>query len=361
MLELLGPFEPHLVEQGFDSSDRTLVHAWTVAGPTDTPPSGGGDLLLGVDERDRRRGACALAVVGMYLQACARLRERDRHPREATCASDTVPSVTSSRTPPLVRRLAWTMLALFVVFVAGVVGYMVVEGWSFSDALYMTVITMTTVGFREVRPLDQSGQWLTLTIVLLGVALALVGISLTAALVAQAEIGGATRRKRMDKRIEALRGHFIVCAYGRVGRAAARELEAAGLPFVVVDPKEDLRERMEEDALLYLVDDPSLEPVLRRAGVERARGLLCAVDSDATNVFITLTARQMNPDLFIVARASDPGSTERLERAGADRVVSPFVSSGRHMVRMAQIRASLTSSTRAPAPIADPRRGTAHR
>ncbi len=241
-----------------------------------------------------------------------------------------------SRTTPLVRRLAWIMLALFVVFVAGVIGYMVLEGWGFGDALYMTVITMTTVGFKEVRPLDQSGQWLTLTIILLGVAIALVGISLTAAIVAQAEIGGTTRRKRMEKRIEALRGHFIVCAYGRVGRAAVRELEAAALPFVVVDPKEDLRERMDEDALLYLVDDPSLEPVLRRAGVERARGLLCAVDSDATNVFITLTARQMNPDLFIVARASDPGSTERLERAGADRVVSPFVSSGRHMVRMAQ-------------------------
>ena len=245
-------------------------------------------------------------------------------------------SVARSRTTPLVRRLAWIILALFVVFVAGVVGYMVLEGWGFGDALYMTVITMTTVGFKEVRPLDESGQWLTLTIIVLGVAIALVGISLTAAIIAQAEIGGTTRRRRMDKRIEALRGHFIVCAYGRVGRAAVRELEAAGLPFVVVDPKEDLRERMDEDALLYLVDDPSLEPVLRRAGVERARGLLCAVDSDATNVFITLTARQMNPDLFIVARASDPGPTERLERAGADRVVSPFVSSGRHMVRMAQ-------------------------
>ena len=156
----------------------------------------------------------------------------------------------------------------------------------------------------------------------------------------------------MEKRIEALRGHFIVCAYGRVGRAAVRELEAAGLPFVVVDPKEDLRERMDEDALLYLVDDPSLEPVLRRAGVERARGLLCAVDSDATNVFITLTARQMNPDLFIVARASDPGSTERLERAGADRVVSPFVSSGRHMVRMAQDPSIVDLFDEGSAPIA---------
>lgn len=240
------------------------------------------------------------------------------------------------RVPPPLRRLAWVALALVIVFWLGVAGYMVLEGWSFGDAFYMTVITMTTVGFREVQPLDAGGRWFTVAIVLLGVGIVLIGISLTAAVIAQAEIGGIARRKRMDKRIEELRNHFIVCAYGRVGRAAVRELQAARMPFVVVDPKEELRERMDTDGVLYLVDDPSLERVLAQAGVERARGLLCAVDSDATNVFIALTARQLNPELFIVARASDPGSTERLERAGANRVVSPFVSSGRHMVRMAQ-------------------------
>jgi voltage-gated potassium channel len=108
------------------------------------------------------------------------------------------------------------------------------------------------------------------------------------------------------------------------------------MPFVVLDTNEELRERMEADGVPFLVEDPSLEPTLRRAGVDRARALICAVDSDATNVYITLTARSLNPSLFIVARASEPGSAERLERAGADRIVSPFVSSGRHMVRMAR-------------------------
>jgi voltage-gated potassium channel len=236
----------------------------------------------------------------------------------------------------LFRQLTWIALALLGVVVYGTAGYMLLERWSFFDAVYMTVMTMTTVGFREVRPLDRSGQLFTLSVIVLGVGIALIGISLTAALIAEAELGGFTRRRRMQKRIDALRDHFIVCAYGRVGRAAVRELMRAGLPFVVVDPKEELRERMEEDGVPHMIDDPSLEPVLRTAGVERARGMICAVDSDATNVYITLAARSLNPHLFIVARSSEPGSAERLERAGADRVVSPYVSSGRHMVRMAQ-------------------------
>ena len=243
----------------------------------------------------------------------------------------------SDRTrPSTLRRLRWVALALVAVVALGVAGYMLLEGWSFFDSLYMTVTTMTTVGFREVRPLDASGRAFTLALIVLGVGVALMGISLTAAVIAEAEIGGATRRKRMDKRIDALRDHFIVCAYGRVGRAAVRELQAAGLPFVVADPKEDLREQMEADGIPFIVDDPSNATVLRQAGVERARGLICAVDSDATNVYITLSARSVNPSLFIVARASERGTAETLERAGANRVVSPFVSSGRHMVRMAQ-------------------------
>ncbi len=139
----------------------------------------------------------------------------------------------------------------------------------------------------------------------------------------------------MVRAVAELRNHTIICAYGRVGRAAARALERAGTPFVVIDPQEELRERMEEDGVPFLVEDPTSESVLLAAGVERAASLLCAVDSDAINVYITLTARSLRPDLTIVARASEPGSPERLARAGADRVVSPFVSSGEHMAVMA--------------------------
>jgi voltage-gated potassium channel len=227
------------------------------------------------------------------------------------------------------------MVLVLVVVAYGVAGYMVLEDWSLLDALFMTVTTLTTVGFREVRPLDASGRVFTISLIVLGVGLVLVTIAVTAAWVLEGTWGERNRRRRMRRRIEELSDHFIVCAYGRVGRAVARELEAAGAPFLVVDPKEELIERMNEDGVTYLTEDPSEEPVLRAAGVERARGLVCAVDSDATNVYITLIARSLKPDLFIVARASEPGSDERLRRAGADRVISPYVSSGRHMARVA--------------------------
>lgn len=135
----------------------------------------------------------------------------------------------------------------------------------------------------------------------------------------------------MEERIERLTDHYIVCAYGRVGRAAARALEAEGVPLVAIDVKEDLEPQMRRDGILYIIGDPTSEVVLRQAGIERAKGIVCAVDDDATNVYVTLTARSLNPDIHIVARASSPETPPRLQRAGANRVISPYGSSGRQM------------------------------
>jgi voltage-gated potassium channel len=248
------------------------------------------------------------------------------------------------------HRLRWVALLLLGVMAYGTVGFMVVERWSFADSLFMTVVTLSTVGFQEVRPLTGAGEIFTITLIGLGVGIALVAISLIAQLVAEAEVTDRRGRKKMQRRIEGMRDHYIVCAYGRVGRAVARELEAAGVEFVVIDPLETVQERMIADGVAYMTEDPSLEPVLSKAGVERARGLFCAVDSDATNVYITLMARSLNPDIMIVARASEPGSAARLERAGANRVVSPFVSSGRHMAIMGlrpEVLDALDSGSRA--------------
>lgn len=139
----------------------------------------------------------------------------------------------------------------------------------------------------------------------------------------------------MQRRIDDLRDHYIVCAYGRVGQTVARELEAEGVPFVVIDQREDLEDLMRYEGVAYLIGASSSESVLREAGVERARGLVCAVDSDTENVYIALTARALNPDIFIVARAGKPESPDRLLRAGANRVISPYVTSGRHMAVLA--------------------------
>jgi voltage-gated potassium channel len=245
------------------------------------------------------------------------------------------PGTTAPGSSDLWRRLRWPILLAAAIFVLGVSGYMLLEGWSFLDALYMTMQILTTVGFGETRELDTGGKIFTIVLIVLGVVAVLVTISLLAGWVSEGGLGEGRRRRRMQARIDRMSDHTIVCAYGRVGRAVAREYEAEAAPFVAIDIDEDLAAQMEQDGVTFLIGDPSREGVLRAAGVDRARGLVCAVDSDATNVYITLLARSLNPNLFIVARSSEPGSAERLYRAGADRVVSPYVTSGRHMAQQA--------------------------
>src|SRR5262249_11932865 len=163
----------------------------------------------------------------------------------------------------------------------------------------------------------------------LGAVFATIGVATE--LVASGELGARYRRRMVDRRIAGLRDHHVICAYGRVGRAVAASLAEQGAPFCVLDVDPALAPLMESHGVIHLTGDPSDEDVLRQVRIEHARGLVCAVDSDAVNVFITLTARALNPELSIVARASRAESVDRLVRAGADRVVSPYELSGRRM------------------------------
>lgn len=228
------------------------------------------------------------------------------------------------------RRVALLLAAIVIIFGYGIAGYMVL-GFGFVDALYMTALALTTAGFTPAGRLDGGAKVFTVSIAILGVSAFLAALGVLTTALTERQFTAQARRRRMERRIEALRNHYILCAYGRVGRTVAREYEAEAVPFVVIDSKEELEEQMQADGVLHIIGDPSSEAVLRRAGVEGARGLVCAVDSDATNVYIALTARSLNPDIFIVARASEPTSADRLFRAGVDRVVSPYVTSGRHM------------------------------
>jgi CPA2 family monovalent cation:H+ antiporter-2 len=220
-------------------------------------------------------------------------------------------------------------LALFGGVVAlGVAGYLL-SGFTLGQSL--------SLAWADVSPADPfvelrgGPRYLALTITALG-SIALLAVIVTALSIAsEGGLGLSSRRRRMEERIERLSDHYIVCAYGRVGRAAARELEKEGVPFVAIDNKEDVEAQMRKDGVLYIVGDPTSEPVLLQAGIEKARGIVCAVDSDATNVYVTLTARSLNPDIYIVARASSPETPARLQRAGANRVISPYRSSGRQM------------------------------
>jgi len=221
-----------------------------------------------------------------------------------------------------------------VLVVIGMVSYL---GFGYSPwmALAMTLLTLTTVGFATGGHLSTGVLVFTAGLALLGVGLFVVILGLAATAIVEGRVSLFSRSRRMRRRIDELRGHFIVCAYGRVGRAIAQELEAEGVPFVVVDSKAELEPDLDRDGQYYLIGDASDEAVLRQAGIDRARGLICAVDSDAENVFITIVARSLSPGLLIVARAAREQSADRLYRAGATHVVSPYVTSGRRMANLA--------------------------
>lgn len=199
----------------------------------------------------------------------------------------------------------------------------------------MTVITLTTVGFGEVRPLSDAGRLFTISLILFGIVTVAATVAALAEVLVSGELGASVQRRRRNRMINQLKDHYIICAFGRVGRTAAEEFREQRVPFMAIELREELGPMMEEQGVQYLIGDPTEESVLRQAGIDRAKGLVCAVDSDASNVYITLTARAINPGLSIVARASNPESVDKLYRAGANRVVSPYSLSGKRMAFLA--------------------------
>lgn len=252
-----------------------------------------------------------------------------------TTARDIGAGTSSRRITPAGRHLRiWAAVVLSVI-VFGTLGYILFEGWSLSDALYMTVITITTVGFKEVRDLDTLGRLWTMLMAVAGVAIIFGSIGIVAESILSEAVSGRRERRRMSDAVGALREHFILCGYGRVGMTVARELTHAGIPFVVVDINPASLEMAIRDGVLCVTGDATQDGVLRMAGVDRARGVITTVDSDANNVYVTLSARALNPRLFIVARANQDGAEVKLIQAGADRVVSPYTRAGRQIAELA--------------------------
>jgi voltage-gated potassium channel len=233
------------------------------------------------------------------------------------------------------RRIQSALLALGVITVVGVLGYMVFEGWSFTDAVYMTVITLTTVGYREVRPLDTTGQLWTIALLITGVGTLFYAAVSSVELVVEGTIRGYFGRRRMEAAIRKLDGHYILCGFGRVGRQVAAEFALNDVPFVILEQEAATVEECMAKGYLVLLGEASEDDVLEEAGIRRARGLVAAVDSDADNVFVVLSARKLNPKLHIVARASSDESAAKLETAGADRTLSPYAVGGRRLASLA--------------------------
>jgi len=228
----------------------------------------------------------------------------------------------------------WLLASGIALLGYGLVGYRLF-GFSLVDAIYLTLSALTTEGFATPVTLSDGAKIFTVSLSLFGVTVFVAVLGVLAGALVDGKLVQRSRRWSMQRRITELRDHHIICAYGRVGRAAAREFEADGVPFVVIELKPELEEDLKRDGVLYLIGNSSSEAILRAAGIHRARGLVCAVDSDAENVYITLVARSLNPDISIVARASEDAAADRLYRAGANRVVSPYATSGRRMALIA--------------------------
>ena len=226
------------------------------------------------------------------------------------------------------RNVLIGIALLCLIVVVGSFGY-VLLGFGVLDAVYQTVTTITTVGFREVQPLDSNGKVFTIVLILAGVGVALYTLTVLFELLAEGHLGRAVERRRMEKKIASLSGHVVVCGWGRVGRTIARELTLGGKEVVVID--EDPARLMTVTSYPYVNGDASDDDVLRQAGIDRASALVAAVSTDPANLFITLSGRSLRPDLFIVARAREESSVAKLERAGADRVVNPQEIGGARM------------------------------
>jgi len=232
------------------------------------------------------------------------------------------------------RRHFYFLLALpFLMLALGTGGYMVIERWTFLDALYMAVITLTTVGYLEVHPLQQAGRVFTMAYLLAGVYSVFWAVTALIQAVVSGEIRGDLGRQRMERRLAELKDHAIVCGLGRMGHLVCAEFSAMGLPFVVVDREAAVLEGFQMAHGITLHGDATSDEVLRQAGVERARVLVTAAASDADNLFITMSARLLSEKLFIVARAEGEQAETKLLRAGASRVVSPYVIGGQRMAQ----------------------------
>ncbi len=230
-----------------------------------------------------------------------------------------------------------SIILSLVILMVGTAGYMIIEGWTFLDALYMTVITISTVGYREINQVGDTGRVFTILLVAIGVGFTLY----VAAAVVQFMVEGRIRiilgRRRLDQKLNRLKNHYIVCGYGRIGRVICRNLRRKPLDVVAVEKSPDLIPVMDADGVLYVPGDASDEGVLIRAGINRAKGLVAALATDTDNVFLVLTARQLAPDLTIIARASQEAVKGKLQAAGADSVESPYemgaVSMAQHIIR----------------------------
>lgn len=227
------------------------------------------------------------------------------------------------------KKLIQVLASILFIIGFGTIGYVVVEGWNFLDSIYMTITTITTVGFREIHELSLKGRIFTLCLIIGGVGVVLYALGTGARVILEGELKDIFGRRKLEKKIKDLFDHYIVCGYGRMGKIICKELKAEGVKFIVIDKNPEMFEEKED--ILFLIGDATHDHILKDAGVEKAKGLISVLPTDAENLFVVLSARGLNPNLLIISRAVEEGSEQKLLRGGATKVISPYHIGGLRM------------------------------
>ena len=233
----------------------------------------------------------------------------------------------------LARRFILIVVAIVTTLTIGTVGFTVIDGYPPFDAFYMSLTTMTTVGYGEIHPLSQAGRIFNSFLIVFGVTTIFIAIGAMTQTIIELEFGDAIGKRRNKRMIDNLKDHYIICGYGRVGRGAAHELRHAGVPFVVVDNNPDRVERAMLAGMLAVAADSTQDETLRLVGIERARGLVAALATDADNLFVLLSAKGLNPQIYVATRAAEEGAEAKMRRAGADAVFAPYAMTGHRLAQ----------------------------
>jgi len=231
------------------------------------------------------------------------------------------------------RYVATGIALLAAILCFGTIGYMVIEKWDALDALYMTVITITTVGFGEIRPVSEPGRVFTIILIFVGIGIVAYILGLVAQTMVVFQMTKILGRRKLGLKKRSMKDHYIICGYGRIGKTICQELLSSKIPVLVIDMGDEVKSQLEEAGTPYILDDATNEEVLMEARIDRAKGLVSVVSTDADNLFIAMTARGLNPDLFIITRTDDEKNQKKFVRAGANHVFLPYVIGGQRMAQ----------------------------
>jgi voltage-gated potassium channel len=237
-------------------------------------------------------------------------------------------------------KIRVALFGLLIIIIVGTFGYHLIEGWNFLESLYTTIQTISTVGYGDYTPQTGEGKLFTIILIIFGVGTMLYTVGMLAETMVEGRLRALTGKGKQGKMIEKIKNHYIICGCGRIGQLICRELKADKMDFIVIDSDPEVIQKIEEEGFVYYRGDATQDKSLLGAGIKRAKGIVCVLPTDAENLYVILTAKELNPNIYVLSRSEEEESEHRLLRAGADRVMSPYILGGMRMA-MAILRPAM--------------------